>query len=209
MRHVRNFHSSPFLSPSPSSPCTAIGTEAYFALGVEQKSSAQLLMTWGLEDVDHVFTEEDYHTLTNYKAFSQFMRWVLRYRTGGQAGEGNVKARRPRSAKALERPRAPGVLCLPRPPLAASMQFKPGQAELPSAVGEAVSGLGSPPCCLPPSAWRAEPCSAANPGSVTKGQKSGSGRRQATWASPALIKAVIYSRCSGGGGDRPSGGACL
>ncbi|KAL8177095.1 UNVERIFIED_CONTAM: hypothetical protein K2H54_042021, partial [Gekko kuhli] len=41
---------------------------------VEQKSSAQLLMTWGLEDVDHVFTEEDYHTLTNYKAFSQFMR---------------------------------------------------------------------------------------------------------------------------------------
>uniref|UniRef100_A0A8C0H592 Chromodomain helicase DNA binding protein 3 n=1 Tax=Chelonoidis abingdonii TaxID=106734 RepID=A0A8C0H592_CHEAB len=36
---------------------------------VEQKSSAQLLMTWGLEDVDHVFSEEDYHTLTNYKAF--------------------------------------------------------------------------------------------------------------------------------------------
>ncbi|XP_063157724.1 chromodomain-helicase-DNA-binding protein 3 isoform X2 [Candoia aspera] len=44
---------------------------------VEQKSSAQLLMTWGLEDVDHVFTEEDYHTLTNYKAFSQFMRPLI------------------------------------------------------------------------------------------------------------------------------------
>lgn len=45
------------------------------AQAVEQKSSAQLLGAWGLEDVDHVFTEEDYHTLTNYKAFSQFMRW--------------------------------------------------------------------------------------------------------------------------------------
>nr|XP_023968392.1 chromodomain-helicase-DNA-binding protein 3 isoform X8 [Chrysemys picta bellii] len=44
---------------------------------VEQKSSAQLLMTWGLEDVDHVFSEEDYHTLTNYKAFSQFMRPLI------------------------------------------------------------------------------------------------------------------------------------
>ncbi|XP_070583601.1 chromodomain-helicase-DNA-binding protein 3 isoform X3 [Erythrolamprus reginae] len=44
---------------------------------VEQKSSAQLLMTWGLEDVDHIFTEEDYHTLTNYKAFSQFMRPLI------------------------------------------------------------------------------------------------------------------------------------
>lgn len=43
---------------------------------MEQKSSAQLLGAWGLEDVDHVFTEEDYHTLTNYKAFSQFMRWA-------------------------------------------------------------------------------------------------------------------------------------
>uniref|UniRef100_A0A8C8VP08 Chromodomain helicase DNA binding protein 3 n=1 Tax=Pelusios castaneus TaxID=367368 RepID=A0A8C8VP08_9SAUR len=34
-------------------------------------------MTWGLEDVDHVFSEEDYHTLTNYKAFSQFMRPLI------------------------------------------------------------------------------------------------------------------------------------
>lgn len=42
---------------------------------VEQKSSATLLLTWGLEDVEHVFSEEDYHTLTNYKAFSQFMRY--------------------------------------------------------------------------------------------------------------------------------------
>uniref|UniRef100_A0A8B9ZZZ9 Chromodomain helicase DNA binding protein 3 n=1 Tax=Anas zonorhyncha TaxID=75864 RepID=A0A8B9ZZZ9_9AVES len=44
---------------------------------VEQKSSAQLLGAWGLEDVDHIFTEEDYHTLTNYKAFSQFMRPLI------------------------------------------------------------------------------------------------------------------------------------
>uniref|UniRef100_A0A7N4PZ13 Chromodomain helicase DNA binding protein 3 n=1 Tax=Sarcophilus harrisii TaxID=9305 RepID=A0A7N4PZ13_SARHA len=44
---------------------------------VEQKSSAMLLLTWGLEDVEHVFSEEDYHTLTNYKAFSQFMRPLI------------------------------------------------------------------------------------------------------------------------------------
>ncbi|KAG8431523.1 hypothetical protein GDO86_018422 [Hymenochirus boettgeri] len=36
-----------------------------------------LLLSWGLEDVDHVFTDEDYHTLTNYKAFSQFMRPLI------------------------------------------------------------------------------------------------------------------------------------
>lgn len=40
----------------------------------EPKSSAQLMEEWGLEDVDYVFSEEDYHTLTNYKAFSQFLR---------------------------------------------------------------------------------------------------------------------------------------
>lgn len=34
----------------------------------------QLAKEWGLEDVDHTFTEEDYRELTNYKAFSQFMR---------------------------------------------------------------------------------------------------------------------------------------
>ncbi len=28
-----------------------------------------------MEDIDHVFTEEDYKTLTNYKAFSQFVRY--------------------------------------------------------------------------------------------------------------------------------------
>ncbi|XP_072006025.1 chromodomain-helicase-DNA-binding protein 3 isoform X3 [Engystomops pustulosus] len=44
---------------------------------VEQKSSAVLLASWGLEDVDHVFTNDDYHTLTNYKAFSQFMRPLI------------------------------------------------------------------------------------------------------------------------------------
>lgn len=44
---------------------------------VEMKTSAQLAREWGLEDVDHTFTEEDYRTLTNYKAFSQFMRYWL------------------------------------------------------------------------------------------------------------------------------------
>lgn len=29
---------------------------------------------WGLDDVECLFSEEDYHTLTNYKAFSQFLR---------------------------------------------------------------------------------------------------------------------------------------
>lgn len=40
----------------------------------EPKSSAQLMDEWGLDDVDYIFSEEDYHTLTNYKAFSQFLR---------------------------------------------------------------------------------------------------------------------------------------
>lgn len=31
---------------------------------------------WGLDDVDYLFSEADYHTLTNYKAFSQFLRWA-------------------------------------------------------------------------------------------------------------------------------------
>uniref|UniRef100_A0A8D3E4Y0 Chromodomain helicase DNA binding protein 3 n=1 Tax=Scophthalmus maximus TaxID=52904 RepID=A0A8D3E4Y0_SCOMX len=41
------------------------------------KNSAQLAKEWGLEDVDHTFTEEDYRELTNYKAFSQFMRPMI------------------------------------------------------------------------------------------------------------------------------------
>uniref|UniRef100_A0A672TBD2 Chromodomain helicase DNA binding protein 3 n=1 Tax=Sinocyclocheilus grahami TaxID=75366 RepID=A0A672TBD2_SINGR len=44
---------------------------------VEMKTSAQLAREWGLEDVAHTFTEEDYRTLTNYKAFSQFMRPMI------------------------------------------------------------------------------------------------------------------------------------
>lgn len=31
---------------------------------------------WGLDDVEYLFSEADYHTLTNYKAFSQFLRWA-------------------------------------------------------------------------------------------------------------------------------------
>ncbi|OCT69803.1 chromodomain-helicase-DNA-binding protein 4 isoform X3 [Xenopus laevis] len=43
----------------------------------EPKSSAQLLDDWGMEDIGHVFTEDDYRTLTNYKAFSQFVRPLI------------------------------------------------------------------------------------------------------------------------------------
>ncbi|GCB84062.1 hypothetical protein scyTo_0024843, partial [Scyliorhinus torazame] len=43
----------------------------------EPKTSARLLEDWGLVDVDHVFSEDDYRTLTNYKAFSQFMRPLI------------------------------------------------------------------------------------------------------------------------------------
>uniref|UniRef100_F7ENN8 Chromodomain-helicase-DNA-binding protein 4 n=1 Tax=Ornithorhynchus anatinus TaxID=9258 RepID=F7ENN8_ORNAN len=43
----------------------------------EPKSSGQLLEDWGMEDIDHVFSEEDYHALTNYKAFSQFVRPLI------------------------------------------------------------------------------------------------------------------------------------
>ena len=42
----------------------------------EPKASAQLMQEWGLEDVQYGFTEEDYTTITNYKAFSQFLRPV-------------------------------------------------------------------------------------------------------------------------------------
>ncbi|KAI1901938.1 hypothetical protein AGOR_G00039570 [Albula goreensis] len=43
----------------------------------EPKSSSQLLDDWGMEDIDHVFTQEDYRSLTNYKAFSQFVRPLI------------------------------------------------------------------------------------------------------------------------------------
>lgn len=32
------------------------------------------MLEWGLEDVQYGFTEDDYKTITNYKAFSQFLR---------------------------------------------------------------------------------------------------------------------------------------
>uniref|UniRef100_A0A8C4MTK2 Chromodomain helicase DNA binding protein 5 n=1 Tax=Equus asinus asinus TaxID=83772 RepID=A0A8C4MTK2_EQUAS len=41
------------------------------------KSSGQLMAEWGLDDVDYLFSEADYHTLTNYKAFSQFLRPLI------------------------------------------------------------------------------------------------------------------------------------
>uniref|UniRef100_A0A3Q2PE10 Chromodomain helicase DNA binding protein 4b n=1 Tax=Fundulus heteroclitus TaxID=8078 RepID=A0A3Q2PE10_FUNHE len=43
----------------------------------QPKSSAQLLDAWGMKDIDHVFTQEDYSSLTNYKAFSQFVRPLI------------------------------------------------------------------------------------------------------------------------------------
>ncbi|XP_063734315.1 chromodomain-helicase-DNA-binding protein 4 isoform X2 [Eleginops maclovinus] len=43
----------------------------------QPKSSIQLLETWGMKDIEHVFTQEDYSSLTNYKAFSQFVRPLI------------------------------------------------------------------------------------------------------------------------------------
>ncbi|XP_030632504.1 chromodomain-helicase-DNA-binding protein 5 [Chanos chanos] len=43
----------------------------------EPKSSSQLMQEWGLEDVQYAFSEEDYKTITNYKAFSQFLRPLI------------------------------------------------------------------------------------------------------------------------------------
>uniref|UniRef100_A0A6Q2Z3W6 DNA helicase n=1 Tax=Esox lucius TaxID=8010 RepID=A0A6Q2Z3W6_ESOLU len=43
----------------------------------EPKTSSQLLDDWGMEDIDHIFSEEDYRSLTNYKAFSQYVRPLI------------------------------------------------------------------------------------------------------------------------------------
>ncbi|XP_058503493.1 chromodomain-helicase-DNA-binding protein 4 isoform X5 [Solea solea] len=43
----------------------------------QPKSSSQLLEAWGMKDIDHVFTQGDYSSLTNYKAFSQFVRPLI------------------------------------------------------------------------------------------------------------------------------------
>uniref|UniRef100_A0A8C5I1K2 DNA helicase n=1 Tax=Gouania willdenowi TaxID=441366 RepID=A0A8C5I1K2_GOUWI len=43
----------------------------------QPKSSTQLLQAWGMKDIDHAFTQEDYSSLTNYKAFSQFVRPLI------------------------------------------------------------------------------------------------------------------------------------
>ncbi|KAM6967695.1 chromodomain-helicase-DNA-binding protein 4 isoform 2-T3 [Aplochiton taeniatus] len=43
----------------------------------QPKSSTQLLEDWGMKDIDHVFSQEDYSALTNYKAFSQFVRPLI------------------------------------------------------------------------------------------------------------------------------------
>ncbi|XP_048009060.1 chromodomain-helicase-DNA-binding protein 4 isoform X2 [Megalobrama amblycephala] len=45
--------------------------------GQEPKSSSQLLADWGMKDIDYTFTQEDYTSLTNYKAFSQFVRPLI------------------------------------------------------------------------------------------------------------------------------------
>lgn len=48
----------------------------------EPKSSSQLMQEWGLEDVQYGFTEDDYKTITNYKAFSQFLRQAPNFVSG-------------------------------------------------------------------------------------------------------------------------------
>lgn len=75
---------APFSLYSVDSFFINLGLESFVALILmkhvvvcflqEPKSSSQLLDDWGMEDIDHVFTEEDYRSLTNYKAFSQFVR---------------------------------------------------------------------------------------------------------------------------------------
>lgn len=40
------------------------------------------MQEWGLEDVQYGFTEDDYKTITNYKAFSQFLRQVSNFVSG-------------------------------------------------------------------------------------------------------------------------------
>ncbi|XP_028836078.1 chromodomain-helicase-DNA-binding protein 4 isoform X2 [Denticeps clupeoides] len=45
--------------------------------GQGPKTSAQLLENWGMNDIDYIFTQDDYNTLTNYKAFSQFVRPLI------------------------------------------------------------------------------------------------------------------------------------
>ncbi|XP_076826761.1 chromodomain-helicase-DNA-binding protein 4 isoform X4 [Brachyhypopomus gauderio] len=46
-------------------------------IGQEPKSSSQLLSDWGMKDIDYTFSQEDYRTLTNYKAFSQIVRPLI------------------------------------------------------------------------------------------------------------------------------------
>ncbi|KAL7874648.1 hypothetical protein SRHO_G00056180 [Serrasalmus rhombeus] len=46
-------------------------------IGQEPKSSSQLLADWGMKDIDYTFTQEDYRSLTNYKAFSQMVRPLI------------------------------------------------------------------------------------------------------------------------------------
>ncbi|XP_062848646.1 chromodomain-helicase-DNA-binding protein 4 [Trichomycterus rosablanca] len=43
----------------------------------QPKSSAELLAGWGMKDIDYTFSQEDYHSLTNYKAFSQMIRPLI------------------------------------------------------------------------------------------------------------------------------------
>lgn len=40
------------------------------------------MQEWGLEDVQYGFTEDDYKTITNYKAFSQFLRQASNFVSG-------------------------------------------------------------------------------------------------------------------------------
>uniref|UniRef100_A0A8B9LBL1 Chromodomain helicase DNA binding protein 4 n=1 Tax=Astyanax mexicanus TaxID=7994 RepID=A0A8B9LBL1_ASTMX len=53
------------------------GTSKERKKGGEPKSSSQLLADWGMKDIDYTFTQEDYSSLTNYKAFSQMVRPLI------------------------------------------------------------------------------------------------------------------------------------
>uniref|UniRef100_A0A3P8S9H2 Chromodomain helicase DNA binding protein 4b n=1 Tax=Amphiprion percula TaxID=161767 RepID=A0A3P8S9H2_AMPPE len=98
----------------------------------DPKSSTQLLEAWGMKDIDHVFTQEDYSSLTNYKAFSQFVQGCATANAalaaanvaaavenmvvaGSEGGAENVPAVAPAAAAAAATPAA--ALAAPAVPL--------------------------------------------------------------------------------------------
>uniref|UniRef100_A0A8B9Q109 Chromodomain helicase DNA binding protein 5 n=1 Tax=Apteryx owenii TaxID=8824 RepID=A0A8B9Q109_APTOW len=157
----------------------------------EPKSSAQLMEEWGLDDVDYVFSEEDYHTLTNYKAFSQFLRPLI----------------------AKKNPKIPmskmmTVLGAKWREFSANNPFKGSSA---AAAAAAVAAAVETVAIAPPLA--ASPPQSALPTVIRKAKtKEGKGRCQATseeeereesdFDSASINSSSVRSECSAGLGKR-------